>query len=1347
MRTFRYFGWTAMLCLLLLSKSTTVFAAGKQTIYNSPYVSFSPDGKAWTTNAGDPSGIWYAEGFTVETGIRSSLREPETGEHLYPYSRQGMVPVESWVVRHRPACCIHGYGINSNLKYYHGLNFGIQYCLRSYYSGWMATCADCGDLLTNMFVYMSEAAAESIDYLEIRKDMDYYYLCPLCRNLEQGVPMGSHQCQAVSWNCYNVVYHPNTTERYRGSMTDSWHMYNHATVYEGAKVTPVKHLTLNGYSRDGYEFVEWNTKPDGTGDRYADGAEIWNLTAEEGGAVTLYAQWRTSKSTLCIDPAGGRYRGSTETAMIQADHGSSLTLDADAVTAPAGHTVSFAVNGGAYIAPVAGTMHFVEWRMVQPFLGTLLGNVYQFTAPNGNVDTVTAGYEADPITLPEPRRAGYSFGGWYYDSSFYRAAGRAGDTVVPLQDMTLYAQWVDLTLVSVNNYGANSGMGAVDLSWSQSDGKNKMYMSYQSLDGKNWIKINDSRDISNSNKVDISFGSVGAARQFTVPYTGRYTITAQGAQGGSYATYRGGYGGSVTADIWLTKGEILTLTVGGRNGYNGGGTATNYGNGGGCTTISSDRKGVLLVAGGGGGASSAGNGGPGGSSAGVVKEGIGQSGMAGGGGGYQGGASGEDIIHSHNKQSSCYHSHTGNSEAGGGCYRSKVTKQTMRVCEPVSVYHGTKTWEHEIGCGGTVSHSHYSFYGTNGCEEDHRAAFIIICSVCGSIDEDPIPGSHTFWYTTEEYALSCGLEEKYYCGYTDGQIISAKPAYGGSSYVNTAYVENYTLQPGIVIGDGKASLQSKTVGFVEKLYLNGVTASDMAAPDKISEEVEIEALSNTKVRIRWKEPVDNGTEYFHMVESYLLQTEKPLCSSNITRNTLTSGVAGYYYLTDDTAFTRVTAANGRYTADNTGILEFAAREQNQIKYLHVAAVDVAGNLSETTHIRVESGDGNVEWKLYTSQLELESGENVYESRENVWYVRSDGSTPFTLNFQSYLDGQASQEYQPNYVIFESRVEGETARNILFTPSHSIQDGEIRTEAEGLTFSQQGNSLLELYPYSVTVRSGKNRELSAVQKFLLRPDLSGTEIQILPVAGANKEEKVVFSDYDRDKENGIIVIADGEAPVISGMELMENMELIDRRNGSLMLTVSAVDELSGLRELYIAIVNTDNAIEKIFRPDDDGRIRIEITGDDPIFSGDFALTAHAVDNVGNVAEIVYGTTEFALEARVERILEPHDPVFKNGESGILTFSVWGYADRVEVEFPEEMTAENPELNRTFIYTDMPAYLREERLQFMIPLYIPGNQSYTITVRAYKGDRKLEEYPAVGVVQVDGTVLDELRTRLR
>lgn len=48
----------------------------------------------------------------------------------------------------------------------------------------------------------------------------------------------------------------------------------------------------NEYAREHYEFVEWNTEPDGTGIVYAPGETVKNLTGEANGKITLYAQWK-----------------------------------------------------------------------------------------------------------------------------------------------------------------------------------------------------------------------------------------------------------------------------------------------------------------------------------------------------------------------------------------------------------------------------------------------------------------------------------------------------------------------------------------------------------------------------------------------------------------------------------------------------------------------------------------------------------------------------------------------------------------------------------------------------------------------------------------------------------------------------------------------------------------------------------------------------------------------------------------------------------------------------------------------------------------------------------------------
>lgn len=50
-------------------------------------------------------------------------------------------------------------------------------------------------------------------------------------------------------------------------------------------------LTPCSTSRNGYVFVGWNTIPDGSGEAFADGAKVKNLTSENHGTVNLFAQW------------------------------------------------------------------------------------------------------------------------------------------------------------------------------------------------------------------------------------------------------------------------------------------------------------------------------------------------------------------------------------------------------------------------------------------------------------------------------------------------------------------------------------------------------------------------------------------------------------------------------------------------------------------------------------------------------------------------------------------------------------------------------------------------------------------------------------------------------------------------------------------------------------------------------------------------------------------------------------------------------------------------------------------------------------------------------------------------
>lgn len=64
-----------------------------------------------------------------------------------------------------------------------------------------------------------------------------------------------------------------------------------------------KPLSTNGYSLPGYDFAGWNTKADGTGADYFDGEPVASLS-EDGGTVTLFAQWSAKAYEIVFNPGG-----------------------------------------------------------------------------------------------------------------------------------------------------------------------------------------------------------------------------------------------------------------------------------------------------------------------------------------------------------------------------------------------------------------------------------------------------------------------------------------------------------------------------------------------------------------------------------------------------------------------------------------------------------------------------------------------------------------------------------------------------------------------------------------------------------------------------------------------------------------------------------------------------------------------------------------------------------------------------------------------------------------------------------------------------------------------------------
>ena len=90
---------------------------------------------------------------------------------------------------------------------------------------------------------------------------------------------------------YTVVYDKNAPDA-AGTTADSLHIYGVPQA-----------LTVNGYTREGFIFTGWNTRADGEGTRYIDGAPVINLSRTQDAVVTLCAQWVKYSITTFPDSA------------------------------------------------------------------------------------------------------------------------------------------------------------------------------------------------------------------------------------------------------------------------------------------------------------------------------------------------------------------------------------------------------------------------------------------------------------------------------------------------------------------------------------------------------------------------------------------------------------------------------------------------------------------------------------------------------------------------------------------------------------------------------------------------------------------------------------------------------------------------------------------------------------------------------------------------------------------------------------------------------------------------------------------------------------------------------------
>ena len=196
---------------------------------------------------------------------------------------------------------------------------------------------------------------------------------------------------------------------------------------------------------------------------------------------------------------------------------------------------------------------------------------------------------------------------------------------------------------------------------------------------------------------------------------------------------------------------------------------------------------------------------------------------------------------------------------------------------------------------------------------------------------------------------------------------SAIPLGDPANFYLTTYNNCAMIQTGHSSGQATEDEQKILANLIFYSYqLTSVTAvTDNSAMDTTAPNTPTINISGTDIVFS---ATDNGTTYNHKIEAYAKNNmSTPIATSNITTSTVTSGMKEYRYIFDNSSTTKVTGANSTATTSSSITYSEAKR------YLHIAAVDNAGNISET--VTIEAPKYKNKYKHYAWGFKKGEGNN------------------------------------------------------------------------------------------------------------------------------------------------------------------------------------------------------------------------------------------------------------------------------------------------------------------------------------------------------------------------------------
>lgn len=292
----------------------------------------------------------------------------------------------------------------------------------------------------------------------------------------------------VTWNtqadCKGNAVKPNGEWTLRGSSTlyacwagNAQTLTYHGNGATGGNTTAQSGKTgdelttnANGFTRDGYTFVRWDTAKDGSGTAYGEGKNGVSQYVMKPAGNDLYAIWKANPASIQYRDDWGATGSTPDTTGVT---GQDVTIAQNGFTRPGYTFTGWARDrrtnpslqpGGRYTLTPGTTTLWAQWKADPAHLiyNANTGSTSQTRRTDGVVDQTVK-----TITNPFDR-PGYTFSGWNTQADGKGKAYATGadyvltanDKSTPKNTSVLYAQW-KINGASLK-FNPNGGIGHVD---------------------------------------------------------------------------------------------------------------------------------------------------------------------------------------------------------------------------------------------------------------------------------------------------------------------------------------------------------------------------------------------------------------------------------------------------------------------------------------------------------------------------------------------------------------------------------------------------------------------------------------------------------------------------------------------------------------------------------------------------------------------------------------------------------------------------------------------------------------------------------------------------------------------